>query len=343
LTGLPEVSDRKELVSHVADIMPSAEWERFSEVATAVLQDSKEFEYPFRIENKQGTMSLVAKGQSYGNPLHVTHIVGSVQLAEEQSQTVAKDSGTVTAEMARFSMEEAREMIFWTTPDGDLRFVNQSAASRLGYSKTQLEKESVKLIAPYFDDAYREKFWKELREQKSILTEYELVDVNNRSIPISGQANYLRFGGKEYACSFCRDLTVKKKRDAFIELSRAALDFASDYIIWLEEDLTIRYLNRAMLEIAGGKLTDWEGLHYSELFNDHASLEYSLQDRAGRLHYLDLRCDLLEHQDIKYLALVGRDVTERHLKQEKLVSALNQIKELRDRMTSRRLITSMRS
>lgn len=338
LTGLPDFQDRRELVAYVADIMPSAEWERFSATATSILQEIREFEYPFRIENKRGTVSLVARGKSYGNPLHVTHIVGSVQLAEEQ--TTVKTPGTVTAEMARFSMEEARDMILWTTPDGSLRFANQSAASRLGYSKTRLEKESVRLIAPYFDEVYRDAFWKELREKKSVLTEYHLVDAQGNDIPISAQVNYLRFGGEEYACSFCRDLTFKKKRDAFIELSRAALDFASDYIIWLEEDLTIRYLNRAMLELAGGKLSEWEGVDYSELFENlpqeklvpNASLEYSIQDRAGRLHYLDLRCDLLEHQQVKYLALVGRDVTERHLKQEKLVSALNQIKELRDRL-----------
>lgn len=339
LLGLNDLDDRMQVIAHFNKTMPAVEWERFSEFATEILNTTKKFTFPFRIENEEGSVYLELFGESFGNPLHVTHIAGSLRPARTESSSTGEEQ-SITGELARFSLEEARDMIFWTKPDGRFHYVNQSAALRLGYLKNQLEGNEISVIAPYFNNEFQEGFWKELREKKSFTAEYELIGVNGRKVPVSSMVNYLRFGDEEYACSFSRDLSLKKKLDATIELSRAALDFASDYIIWLEEDLTIRYLNKSMLNLVGQKMSDWDGLHYSELFSKIApdklvpgsSLEYIIKDRAGRPHYIDLHCDLLEHQEIKYLALVGRDVTERHKKQEKLEVALDQIKELRDRL-----------
>lgn len=339
LLGLEEVDDRMQVIAHFNKTMPAAEWERLSEFATDVLNTAKKFTFPFRMENEKGSVYLELFGESFGNALHVTHIAGSLRPARVASPSV-KSKQSITGELARFSIEEARDMIFWTKPDGRFHYVNQSAALRLGYLKNQLEGSEISLIAPYFKGEFQNDFWKQLRQEKSFTAEYDLLNANGKKVPVSTMVNYLRFGDEEYACSFSRDLSVKKKRDAVIELSRAALDFASDYIIWLEEDLTIRYLNKSMLNLVGQKMSDWDGLHYSELFNKispdklvpGSSLEYTIKDPAGRPHYIDLRCDLLEHQEIKYLALVGRDVTERRKKQEKLEIALDQIKELRDRL-----------
>ena len=338
LLGLPEFPGRTEFIAYLKNSLLSSEWERFSATATDILGRARKFSFPLRIENKRGSVYLEVAGESYGNPLHVTHVAGSIRLTQEQ--TISSDSQSITGELAKFSLEEARDMIFWTRPDGRFHYVNQSAVHRLGYLKSDLEGKDIKKIAPYFNDEYRTDFWKQLREQKSFLAEYHLIDVKGNKVPISAVINYLRFGDEEYACSFCRDISKIKQRDAQIELSRAALDFASDYIIWLEEDLTIQYLNRSLLQLTGGSLQQWHGQHYSELFSEISpekltpgnSLEYTLTDRAGRRHFLDLRCDLLQHQDTRYLALVGRDVTERHKKQEKLVAALGQIKDLRDRL-----------
>lgn len=339
LLGLDDLDDRMQVIAHFNKTMPAVEWERFSEFATEILNTTKKFTFPFRIENEEGSVYLELFGESFGNPLHVTHIAGSLRPARTESSSTGEEQ-SITGELARFSLEEARDMIFWTKPDGRFHYVNQSAALRLGYLKNQLEGSEISVIAPYFNDEFQEDFWKQLREKKSFTAEYELIGFDGRKVPVSSMVNYLRFGDEEYACSFSRDLSLKKKLDATIELSRAALDFASDYIIWLEEDLTIRYLNKSMLNLVGQKMSDWDGLHYSELFSKIApdklvpgsSLEYTIKDRAGRPHYIDLRCDLLEHEEIKYLALVGRDVTERHKKQEKLEVALDQIKELRDRL-----------
>lgn len=338
LLGIEELPDRQGVIDYLKKNLPETEWERFSETATDILQNSRKFHFPLRIENEQGNVYLEVAGESYGNPLHVTHIAGSIRLTQEQ--TVSTDSQSITGELARFSLEEARDMIFWTKPDGRFHYVNQSAALRVGHPKSKLEGSHVTLIAPYFNDEFKRAFWEQLRSEKSFTAEYDLISSTGRAIPISAVINYLRFGDDEYACSFCRDISVKKQRDTTIELSRAALDFASDYIIWLEEDLTIQYLNRSMLELAGGRLEEWTGQHYSKLFNEISpekltpgtNFEYTLTDRAGRLHYLDLRCDLLSHQTTRYLALVGRDVTERQKKQEKLEAALGQIKDLRDRL-----------
>ena len=338
LTGLSATDDRQEIIRQLKSAMPDLEWNRFMEVVSGVLREAKPFDIPFRIENERGSVYLRVNGRSYGNPLHVTHVVGSIQAA--QQQTIPLEGESVTGELARFSLEEARDMIFWTRPDGNFHYVNQSAALRLGRPKDGLEGKPVSVIAPYFDEEYRVAFWTKLREEKSFLAEYDVYTADGEAIPISAVINYLRFGDEEYACSFCRDQSLEKRRDTMLELSQAALDFASDYIIWLEEDLTVRYLNRSMLNLVGGKLKDWMGMHYSKLFSSlpasklapKSSLEYTLLDRAGRRHYLDMRCDLLSHHGERYLALVGRDVTERQRKQEKLEAALDQIKDLKDRL-----------
>lgn len=341
LLGITDIDSRDELIAHINNAMPALEWERFREFADDVLNNSKKFNFPFRIENGEGNVYLELFGESFGNPLHVTHVAGSLRLAHSaHSPNVTGEDQSITGELARFSLEEARDMIFWIKPDGKFHYVNQSAVLRLGHMKKDLVNHPITKVAAYFEKDFQDAFWKRLRREKSFVADYNITTASGKVFLASSHVNYLRFGNEEYACSFVRDMTGKIKRDATIELSRAALDFASDYIIWLEEDLTVRYLNRSMLDVVGGNFADWEGRYYGELFHEippekltpQSSLSYTLTDRAGRKNYLDLRCDLLEHQDTRYLVLVGRDVTERHNRQRKLESALDQIKELRDRL-----------
>ena len=456
LTGLPdEVEDLPEAIAYFRSVMAPADWNKIEQQTAETLTAPGGFNHSIRLERADGTTSLQVLGTSVGNALHVTHLFGSVR---EAGQTIVTNQQSISGELARFSIDEARDMIFWTRPNGTFSYVNQSAADTLKYDRQHLEGGPITLIAPYFNDEVRTEFWDRLRRERVFAAEYDLVGSGGEQFPISATINYLRFGDEEYACSFCRDVSqqkirdkrralveftidrsrdmivwvrsdnvvhsanatflrrtgfprqevegqdvlgffpdlnedtldrirqklshggqvieefrtrlsngatlptqltvdrltyeeqdylcmylrdwrVKKERDTIINLSKAALDSATDCIVWLEEDLTIRYINQTLLQLVGGQDTDWLGLPYKRLFRhlsksdiaDGATLEFPIVVRGGATRQLELKCDRLELREHRYYALVGRDVTERLDKQRELEAAMEEVRRLKDK------------
>lgn len=279
---------------------------------------------------------LLIDGRSAGNALHVTHIFGSIRQEQQTSFTIA---GEITEELARFSIDQALEMIFWTRPDGSIAYANQVVGQKLGYSQEQLRSGSVKLIAPYFDATYRDAFWDKLRKEKFFTAVYEVYDSNGDPVPISANVNYLQFGKEEYACSFCRDLTQLKKRNTLIELSRSALDHSTNCILWLDAAFCIRFINQQVTRLLGQASETFIGNSWQDIFpllpreviENGDATDITVTDKSGKQRYFELRCDVLDHEGERFYVLTGHDISARVKRERKLQKAYEEIQTLKER------------
>ncbi|MEM6398249.1 MAG: sigma 54-interacting transcriptional regulator [Bacteroidota bacterium] len=242
--------------------------------------------------------------------------------------------------LMQLSIAGARDLIFWTRPDGTFAYINNSVAKKLRYKSKDFQKMNVVDIAPYFDDEFRADFWRQLRENKQIEGLFDVVRSDGKTVVLSANVSYLNHDGVEAACSICRDITQKQRRDANLHLSRVALDSGADSIVWLDEDHKILYINQSLLDHIGGELSTWNGQAFSKIFPDLSEEDIDLENpreidmpsRNGQTIRLDLKFGHIEFEDQVYYTIVGRDITETYHKRQELQKAYARIEELRQRL-----------
>lgn len=342
LLAIPAEADQQAVIQHCRKHCTEEEWSQLKQIFQQRIREQGTIYFSSRSTLNKAEGNLVLEGQSAGNALHVTHLYGSLRREGNKGYTIA---GDITEELARFSIDEALEMIFWTQPDGSISYVNQTVANKLGYNRKQLTGGPVTLIAPYFNEDYRNTFWDQLRKEKSFSAEYDVFTASGEPVPIAAEVNYISIGNEEYACSFCRDLTRIKKRNTIIELSQSVLEYTSDCIIWLEEDLTIRYANQKTITLLGGDAESWRGKSYQKIYpllaeDDIRSgkpKEVVVTDKSGQQLHFELRCDVVTLEEENYYVLVGRDVSARVQREQNLQEAYQKIRVLKERIEQENL------
>lgn len=116
--------------------------------------------------------------------------------------------------LTQFSFERAADAILWTDPAGRLVRVNQAACRLSGYPREQL----LRMRVPDLDERSTPEmdavFWSRLRKYSFATWETMVRHRDGRRIPVEVHANYIRFGGRELACSFVRDISERQRIEA---------------------------------------------------------------------------------------------------------------------------------
>jgi signal transduction histidine kinase/CheY-like chemotaxis protein len=79
-------------------------------------------------------------------------------------------------------------------------------------------------VDPEFSMAMWSEYWKELRQKGHIVFQTTHRAKDGHSYPVEIQANFLEFGGREYNCTFARDITERKRVDEEREQLQAQLN-----------------------------------------------------------------------------------------------------------------------
>jgi PAS domain S-box-containing protein len=117
----------------------------------------------------------------------------------------------------QFAIEHSADAAFWMGPDARLVYVNEAACTSLGYSRRELLGMTVHDIDPDFPpDGWRD-HWREVQARRSFIFESRHRANDGRVFPVEIQANYVSFGGKEYNCSFSRDISQRKAMEERIK------------------------------------------------------------------------------------------------------------------------------
>ena len=115
--------------------------------------------------------------------------------------------------LTQFTLDHAREMIFWERADGSFSYANTAAAEKLGYSREELLGLTVRDIVHEYSDEERNEAWNVLREQGEAEREITLRAKDGHLIPIYCSMNFIRFKGREINCIFARDWSKKKQQE----------------------------------------------------------------------------------------------------------------------------------
>src|SRR4030043_1302989 len=119
----------------------------------------------------------------------------------------------------RFSLDNAAETMACISHDGRFIDVNNAFCRSSGYSREELLSMTVHDIDPDYSAEIWPEFWKKLKQSGSLTFETCHRNKEGRIFPVEITANFLEYNGKEYHCSFARDITERKRTEEVLQES----------------------------------------------------------------------------------------------------------------------------
>jgi len=128
--------------------------------------------------------------------------------------------------LTQFTMDRAMPSIFWISPEGAFRYVNDAACRELGYTRAELTRMGVADIDPFHPENERRERLAMYGKTGGAVIESIHVTKDGRQIPVEIHIFYLEHEGEEYVVAIATDITERIK---VMEELHAAKDMAERY------------------------------------------------------------------------------------------------------------------
>jgi two-component system cell cycle sensor histidine kinase/response regulator CckA len=251
--------------------------------------------------------------------------------------------------LTQASIDVAAEMVAWFTPDGRVRYANDSTCRTLGYSRDELVQMTALDFTPGFTWEQYAEHWREVREKKSFTLEVTHRRKDGSKYPAEVLVNHVVYGGQEYIFAYGRDITSRKQAEEALRESEAKanalikyaptgiyeIDFRGPSFIsvndvmcqilgytreelfsigpvaLLDEESRVRFLDRIRRQLAGEKIEE--------------TVEFRVRKKDGSLIDAILNVSLNVGGDPGRALVVAYDITQRKRMEEALRRARNEL------------------
>ena len=124
----------------------------------------------------------------------------------------------------RFSLDNAVDTMVCVDRDARFIDVNDAFCRSSGYSREELLSKTMHDIDPDYSAEIWPEFWEKLKQSGSLTFETCHRSKEGRIFPVEITASYLEYNGKEYHCSFARDITERKEAEQLLKEREALLN-----------------------------------------------------------------------------------------------------------------------
>ncbi len=176
--------------------------------------------------------------------------------------------------LTQFTMDRTGDMILWVAPDARYIYVNQSACQTFGYTRDEMIAMTTFDTCPSWTEQSWAEHWKEIKERGSFTLERSLRKKDGSYFPAEVSVNYLVYDGKEYNCSFIRDITERKRAEDALRVAsaynRSLIEASVDPLVTIAPDGRITDVNVATETVTGFPRKTLIGTDFSDYFTDPA-------------------------------------------------------------------------
>ncbi|HPD28732.1 MAG TPA: ATP-binding protein [Phycisphaerae bacterium] len=219
----------------------------------------------------------------------------NVELAHEIAE---RKQAEKALQLNSFSVEHARDSIFWISEDARLFYVNEATCRRLGYSREELQSMTVHDIDPDFPPDRWRAHWQHMRSCGFLEFESRHKHRDGSVFPVEISANYLEFDGQAYIFAFARDITERKIVEADLQHAKEAAETAnqakSEFLANMSHEI-----RTPMTAILGYVEELSKGCPYSCEFGDSYMREYTEIIARNAEHLLLIINDILDLSKIE--------------------------------------------
>ena len=124
----------------------------------------------------------------------------------------------------QFTVDQARDPIFWVGANAELLYVNEAACDSLDYTREELLSMTVFDIDPALPPEAWPGIWKSAREGHNQVLETMHQTKGGRAFAIEIANSFMDFEGLEYNCAFARDISERKQAEQERETLIAELE-----------------------------------------------------------------------------------------------------------------------
>ncbi|MCC7263102.1 MAG: GAF domain-containing protein [Candidatus Latescibacteria bacterium] len=142
-------------------------------------------------------------------------------LQDLEREVAERRQAEAALRLAQFTIDNTSEAVFWFGPDGRFFYVNEAACRSLGYTREELAALSIGDIDPDFSRKPWPETWRRIQQQsqpRSRETRHRAK--GGRLFPVEITATYLQFDGREFVCTFARDITARTQLEAQLRQSQ---------------------------------------------------------------------------------------------------------------------------
>jgi PAS domain S-box-containing protein len=218
----------------------------------------------------------------------------------------------------QFSVDHARDAVYWIGPDAELLYVNKAACQALGYSREELLSMTVFDIDPTFPRETWREHWSKTLWMDSYLIETKHQTKDGRVFPVEIAIRVMPYEGIAYHSCFARDISERQRAE---EESRQLRNYLSNVINSMPSVLVgvdcagrVTQWNKATEKMTGIRSVQARGqpldavlpVLAQELPTVHQAIrdrEIRLQPKVPRLVDGEIR-----YQDVTVYPLVGKGV-----------------------------------
>ncbi|MFC1734401.1 sigma 54-interacting transcriptional regulator [candidate division KSB1 bacterium] len=258
--------------------------------------------------------------------------------------------------LSHFTIENATDAIFWIDANANILHVNQSACDRYGYSREEFLSLTIHDINPEYKKKSWKDTWDNIRKKKNYFFESNHKTKQGKIIPVEILTNYIKLDGKEFSCSFARDVTFRKDIEKKLLDKNKLLTNTIDslthpfYVIDVKNYEVIMH-NQAAIEsdhqepikcytLSHKRDEPCDGKDHPctihEVINKGESItvEHIHHDKDDKPTYFEIHAYPVfdENNKISHIIEYSIDITRRKQAEEQLIRALEEVKQLKDRL-----------
>ncbi len=288
---------------------------------------------------------------------HVLRIKGEPQYSEERASKLygtLQDISQINSRsenlfIAKFVLEQMRDLIFWIRQDGSIFYANDTACTTLSTTRKQVKASNIWKWVPGLKDGNSwPEYWEQLKSDRTRQQEGTLLTRRSKKIPVELNHHFLTWDSQEFDCLIVRNLAKKKERDALIEMVNFTLNQSSDLIFWTDRHAKIIYYNESVPKELG---YSEEFLNKATLFDVNPDLtpasfeqywaemadkgiienEHPYYRSDGSTFFVEAVATYIDYQGQECCCITMRDISQRKEKEQELHRALGEIQALRDK------------
>ncbi|WP_292487077.1 PAS domain-containing sensor histidine kinase [Methanohalobium sp.] len=226
--------------------------------------------------------------------------------------------------------------------NGHLLEVNDTAAQKLGYTKSELHsKKPHDIDAPDYTEKI-ENLIDQIPKSKQITFESVHITKYGTRIPVEINSKLIQYRGQPAILSIARDITERKRAESNEKRYRLLFESADDAIFILDSDYNnLGYIvdaNQKAAEMHGYSLDEILNMHITDLNSKDSADDYpkriqkivngkwfkgelTHQTKDGTIFLVEANSVSVELDGHKYILTIERDITERKVTENKLVES----------------------
>lgn len=298
------------------------------------LRQHKNLRREYYLRAKDGSVCCVEASVNY------------VRLGEEEFACIIGHDATsdkLAAERNRlmeFSLERADGFIVWVRNNGDVHSVNNNYLEHTGFTPRQVEDMQIGQVC-LDANVLDESTWDQLRTGQSVAMETKIHTASGGQVPVRAKMNYFHHDGEELCCLYFTDISTERDREQQLHLAQTALNKTAECVLWLDDTYRIKYANETLRQFLPSEMNRYligrdvlsilPGLDRSKIEAGEKQ-EFSLTDKAGDVHQMQLGSSLLNHNENRYYVLSAKDLTAGQQERDELESAFTEVEVMRDRL-----------